>query len=192
MKKPFSLPQCSLHCQNNGQIKDIRFISSPNHDYRPKGTDIDVLVIHAISLPPRCYGCQYVEDFFTNRLDANIHPYFANIADSKVSSHFYIKRNGEIIQFVPTHCRAWHSGKSMFHGRQRVNDFSIGIELEGCDEHAFESIQYTSLIKLTHCLQTAYPLITATNIVGHSDIAPDRKTDPGPCFDWNRYFQSIQ
>ncbi len=180
------------HCQHNGRVHGIRATPSPNHDDRPQNTTIDVLVIHAISLPPRCYGNQYVENLFTNRLDANAHPYFVNIAESKVSAHFYIKRDGEIIQFVATHCRAWHAGKSVFKGRQRVNDFSIGIELEGCDEHEFETSQYASLAILTRCLRTAYPLIIRENIIGHSDISVGRKTDPGPFFDWQCYFQAIQ
>ncbi|WP_424946103.1 1,6-anhydro-N-acetylmuramyl-L-alanine amidase AmpD [Candidatus Spongiihabitans sp.] len=179
------------YCCDNGWVNGARFIASPNHDQRPDHTDIDVLVIHAISLPPQCYGNQYVEDFFAGRLDANADPYFMDLAGQKASAHFYIKRSGEMIQFVATHCRAWHAGKSIFKGRQQVNNFSIGVELEGCDEHEFEDPQYAVLGALTLCLQTAYPLIATENIVGHSDIAPHRKTDPGPCFDWNRYFKSI-
>ena len=184
-------PSNYLYYHNRGWVRGAKVIPSPNHDHRPASTEIDVLVIHAISLPPRCYGTQYVEDLFTNRLDTDIHPAFMDIADRAVSSHFYIKRDGEVIQFVATHRRAWHAGKSIFNGRQRVNDFSIGIELEGCDEDEFEPPQYEVLAKLTKCLQSTYPLITSANIVGHSDIAPNRKTDPGPFFDWIRYFQSI-
>ncbi len=180
------------HCQDSGWVDGARLIQSPNYDQRPERTDIEVLVIHAISLPPRCYGNQYVEDLFSNRLDATTHPYFIGIANRKVSAHFYIKRSGELIQFVATHHRAWHAGESVLKGRQRVNDFSIGIELEGCDEEAFLARQYAVLGALTRCLQTAYPLITPENVVGHSAVSPQRKTDPGPCFDWDRYFQSIK
>lgn len=188
--KKSAIPRLS-HCHSNGWVHGVRVIPSPNHDHRPENTKIDVLVIHAISLPPQCYGNQYVEELFTNRLDTHAHPCFIDLAGQKVSTHFYIKRDGEIIQFVATHCRAWHAGKSCLNGRQQVNDFSIGIELEGCDEHEFEARQYAGLVTLTRCLQTAYPLITLNNIVGHSNISPDRKTDPGCCFDWQRYLQSI-
>ncbi|WP_423910514.1 1,6-anhydro-N-acetylmuramyl-L-alanine amidase AmpD [Candidatus Spongiihabitans sp.] len=189
MEKPIA---SSLgYCHKRGLVNGARLIASPNHDQRPDNTEIDVLVIHAISLPPQCYGNQYVEDLFTGRLDANADPYFMDLAGQKVSSHFYIKRSGEIIQFVATHRRAWHAGKSIFNGRQRVNDFSIGVELEGCDQHEFENPQYAVLGELTLCLQTVYPLITPENIVGHDAISPHRKTDPGPCFDWSRYFNSI-
>lgn len=189
MEKPLARPLD--YCHKNGLVNGARLIASPNHDQRPDNTEIEVLVIHAISLPPQCYGNQYVEDLFTCQLDANAHPYFNDLASQKVSAHFYIKRTGEIIQFVATHRRAWHAGESIFKGRQRVNDFSIGVELEGCDAHEFENAQYTVLGALTLCLQTAYPLITTANIVGHSDIAPGRKTDPGPLFDWSRYFDSL-
>ncbi len=180
------------HNARSGLLDGTRFIPSPNHDQRCSSSGIDVLVIHAISLPPQCYGNQFVEELFTNRLNPAAHPYFKDIAERKVSSHFYIKRCGEIIQFVPTHRRAWHAGVSSFNGRDQVNDFSIGIELEGCDAHEFEELQYASLQELTRCIQTACPRIETKNIVGHSQIAPGRKTDPGPCFDWQRYLQSIQ
>lgn len=178
------------HDKNTGLI-DCRQIGSPNYDQRSVDAQIEVLVIHAISLPPQCYGNNYVEDFFQNTLDKNAHPYFEDIADRNVSSHFYIKRGGELIQFVSTSDRAWHAGESDFKERKVVNDFSIGIELEGCDEHQFESVQYSKLVALTHCLQRSYPLIDKENIVGHSDISPGRKTDPGLYFDWNVYLESI-
>ncbi len=176
---------------HSGCVEDIQFIPSPNFDTRPDQGQIDVLVIHSISLPPQCYGNNYVEDLFSNCLDPTAHDYFADIAERKVSAHFYIKRVGEIIQFVPTHNRAWHAGDSTFKGREKVNNFSIGIELEGCDQHEFEDTQYQSLTLLSQCILQSYPLITAENIVGHSDISPGRKTDPGPCFDWSRYLNSI-
>lgn len=172
-------------------VNGAKRIPSPNHDQRPDNSVLDVLVVHAISLPPQCYGNRYVEDLFTNQLDADADPYFRDLAVQKLSSHFYIKRSGELIQFVATHRRAWHAGKASFKGRQQVNDFSIGVELEGCDEDEFENRQYAVLAALTRCLQIAYPAMTADNIVGHSDIAPGRKTDPGACFDWQRYFKSI-
>ncbi len=175
------------HCADSGRVQDACFIPSPNFDERPDRLDVSVLVIHAISLPPGCYHNQYVEDLFTNCLDPGAHPYFEHIAELAVSAHFYIERKGRLIQFVPTHHRAWHAGLSVFRGRPRVNDFSIGIELEGSDRDEFESAQYLSLARLTRCLLSAYPKITPDHIIGHSDIAPGRKTDPGPRFDWNRY-----
>ena len=181
-----------LHDAQTGLVSSAKLIASPNHDERPTGTKIDVLVIHAISLPPQCYGEEFVEDYFTNRLDRNAHPYFLEIAVRKVSSHFFIKRGGEITQFVPTHLRAWHAGKSSFRGQHAVNNFSIGVELEGCDEHEFEDAQYLTLSSLTKCLQVDFPLITTDRIVGHSDISPGRKTDPGPCFKWEEYYRAMQ
>ncbi len=170
----------------SGQVTPARFIPSPNCDQRPAEIAIEVLIIHAISLPPRQYGGEYIQQFFTNRLDFNAHPYFANLRDMKVSAHFVIMRDGELLQFVATHQRAWHAGKSNFQGRAAVNDFSIGIELEGCDEAPFEPAQYDTLSNLIRVLTNAYPRIRQEHIVGHSDIAADRKTDPGPCFDWSQ------
>ena len=175
----------------SGLVAPARFIASPNRDQRPDETEIDVVVLHAISLPPRQYGGVFIEQFFTNRLDTTAHPYFAELRDLKVSAHFLIKRNGELIQFVPTRERAWHAGESTFRGREKVNDFSLGIELEGCDEEPFETPQYDSLSNLIQCLMNAHPAIRPDHIVGHNDIAPDRKTDPGPCFDWTRLRESI-
>ena len=170
----------------SGRVAPARFAASPNCDRRPNETEIDVLVLHAISLPPRCYNGDYIEQFFTNRLDFKSHPYFAQLQEVKVSAHFLIKRSGELLQFVATHKRAWHAGQSSFCGRQEVNDFSLGIELEGCDEEPFESTQYDVLINLTRFLMDCYPAILPHHIVGHNDIAPNRKTDPGACFDWQR------
>ena len=176
-----------FHNKDTGIVENVCQVPSPNFDERPESSRVNVLVVHAISLPPRSYGGSFIEDFFSNCLDCNAHPYFNEIADLKVSSHFLIDRTGLITQFVATHYRAWHAGDSSFNGADRVNDFGIGIELEGCDEDPFESGQYKSLVNLTRCLQDAYPEITGNRIVGHSDISPGRKTDPGPCFEWNTY-----
>ena len=172
---------------NTGLLDAARYICSPNCDARPHGVEVDALVIHAISLPPGQFGGGFVEDFFCNRLDPAAHTYFAEICELAVSAHFFIRRDGGLLQFVPTVQRAWHAGVSSLAGREQVNDFSIGIELEGTDEGAFEDVQYQVLAELTKCLITTYPSITTQRIVGHSDVAPGRKTDPGPGFDWQRY-----
>ena len=160
---------------------------SPNCDARPDGVKVDLLVIHNISLPPGEFGGHWIEDLFTNRLDPSAHPYFAEIADLQVSAHLLLHRDGTAIQFVPLEQRAWHAGVSSFCDRERCNDFSIGIELEGSDDTPFSHAQYEALCGLTREIQQRFPAITAERIVGHSDIAPGRKTDPGPCFDWVRY-----
>lgn len=175
--------------RKSGWISGVRRVSSPNHDQRPNGVAIDLLVIHNISLPPEQFGGTEIEKFFTNQLDIDAHPYFAQLKDVKVSSHFLIRREGEIVQFVPCRERAWHAGVSNWQGRDRCNDFSIGIELEGSDLVPFSERQYESLTKLTRCLQRTYPL---RDIAGHSDIAPGRKTDPGPFFDWVQYRASLK
>lgn len=167
----------------DGWLRGARRIDSPNHDARPNGTSISMLVVHAISLPPAQFGSDDIEHLFTNTLDPNAHPYFAQISPQRVSAHFLIRRDGELIQFVACAQRAWHAGVSSWEGRERCNDFSIGIELEGCDELPFEEAQYQRLVELITCLRQCYPIAT---VVGHSDIAPGRKTDPGPCFDWSR------
>ena len=143
-------------------------------------------MIHAISLPPGCYGGDHVERLFTNTLDARAHPYFAEIAEYRVSAHFLVARDGGLTQFVPIDERAWHAGVSCWHGRTACNDFSIGIELEGCDEDRFTAAQYTTLLALLDELGPQLPALTAERVVGHCDIAPGRKTDPGPGFDWAR------
>lgn len=173
-----------------GRITRCLYIPSPNRDRRPRGTTIDTIVIHAISLPPREYHDhrdKHITRLFTNRLDPTAHPYFAQLKNLKVSAHFLIRRNGELIQFVPTHMRAWHAGESAHRDRPAVNDFSLGIELEGSDHDPFTDPQYTRLTDLLLCLTAAYP-IPPQNIVGHSDIAlpPGRKTDPGTHFNWTR------
>lgn len=170
-----------------GLVEGVRFVASPNCDARPPGMGIEVLVIHAISLPPGEYGGSGIERFFCNCLDPNEHPYYKEIEALQVSAHLLIQRDGRITQFVPLHMRAWHAGQSYCEGRARVNDFSIGIELEGTDDTPFEDAQYGALTLVTHAIMDAYAAITANRIYGHSDIAPGRKLDPGPFFDWARY-----
>ena len=170
-----------------GLISPARFVPSPNCDRRPPPfSQIDMIIIHSISLPPRCYGGKYVEQFFTNKLNPGAHPYFAGIIDMKVSAHFFINRAGRLVQFVPTHLRAWHAGKSKAYGRENINDMSLGVELEGCDDEPFTDKQYVKLIALIDFLRGIYPLIIPLHILGHNEIAVGRKTDPGPYFDWKR------
>ena len=164
-----------------GYIEGVCFVPSPNSNDRPAGEKISLLVVHAISLPPGEFGGHGVEALFTNRLDPDEHPYYREISGLRVSAHFFIRRSGELIQFVPCDRRAWHAGTSGWRGRERCNDFSIGVELEGCDERNFEAAQYETLNQLIAALKQRYPIAA---IVGHSDIAPGRKTDPGPGFDW--------
>lgn len=173
----------SLVITDDGLAGGVRYLPSPNHDERPPGTQIELLVIHNISLPPGEFGGSAIVELFTNRLDPAAHPYYATIADHRVSAHFLIRRDGETIQFVPCGSRAWHAGASDWRGRGRCNDFSIGIELEGSDDTPFEDVQYEALAELARALRARYPI---ADIVGHSDIAPGRKTDPGPHFDWAR------
>jgi len=163
------------------------FFPSPNCDDRPTNVEPDTVVIHAISLPPGEYGGDGIIEFFLNRIQASSHPYYASISHLRVSSHFLVRRDGQILQFVPVARRAWHAGESQFKGKNAVNDFSIGIELEGTENSSFESSQYESLTVLTRLLMNSYPEITLDRIVGHSDIAPGRKTDPGPYFDWRSF-----
>jgi AmpD protein len=171
-----------------GFVINANFIASPNFDTRPHleqqhAADISLIVIHNISLPPSQYGGNGIIELFTNQLDPNEHPYYAEIHTRKVSSHFLIRRDGELIQFVSCLDRAWHAGVSNWQGRERCNDFSVGIELEGSDYEAFEVVQYQTLKKLVTAIKQTYPIL---GIVGHSDIAPGRKTDPGPFFDWTQ------
>ena len=167
-----------------GIAEGVRFVPSPNFDERPENARIELIVVHSISLPPGEFGGRGIEQLFTNCLDASEHPYYAGIAQLKVSAHFLVRRDGAITQFVPCAKRAWHAGASNWQGRARCNDFSVGIELEGCDEQPFEAPQYVALARLTGALRRVYPI---GGIVGHSDVAPGRKTDPGPHFDWERY-----
>jgi N-acetyl-anhydromuramoyl-L-alanine amidase len=160
---------------------------SPNQDDRPFGVEPELIVLHAISLPPGQFGGPFIERLFTNTLDPREHPFFAEIADLRVSAHVLIQREGFATQFVAFDKRAWHAGVSRWNGRERCNDFSIGIELEGCDEQAFTDMQYSALARLIGWLRGRFPRLTGEGaIAGHSDIAPGRKTDPGPCFDWAR------
>lgn len=177
-----------MRADARGWMSGVRRIASPNHDRRPAGARVGLLVIHNISLPPGQFGGDAIVGLFTNTLDTAAHPYFAQLQGVKVSAHFLIRRGGEIIQFVPCGRRAWHAGVSSWHGRERCNDFSIGIELEGDDYQAFAEAQYRALARLTRRLCRAYPISAVT---GHSDIAPQRKTDPGPFFDWGHYLRLI-
>jgi AmpD protein len=167
-----------------GWAADAVHLPSPNFDQRGEGRPISLLVIHNISLPPGQFGGPYIADLFLNRLDYNADPYFAQLKTLRVSAHFLIRRDGEVVQFVSARDRAWHAGASNFCGQERCNDFSIGIELEGSDFLPFEDAQYASLVALTAALKAAYPL---QDVAGHEHIAPGRKTDPGPFFEWPRY-----
>ena len=178
----------------SGLIKQATYIASPNCDARPDSVEPEAIIIHSISLPPGEYGNQYVQDFFCNRLDNDKHTYFAEIGHLTVSSHFFIQRNGSLIQFVPTQLRAWHAGESMCLGKPAVNNFSIGIELEGLDTgtDGYTEIQYQTLRELIACLQQSLPAIKPNNLFAHSDIAPGRKTDPGPYFKWDLVLEPNQ
>lgn len=171
-----------------GLIKEARFCASPNHDRREHHSKPEVIIIHCISLPPGDYNGNAVERFFCNQLDANEHPYYSDIKHLTVSAHFFIRRDGELIQFVPTTNRAWHAGESVCLGKPKVNDFSIGIELEGLDTdpNGFTDMQYRRLNELLNVLYQAYPSMNHGKLFAHSDIAPGRKTDPGPYFDWQK------
>jgi len=174
----------AITIDSDGIASGAAFIASPNCDDRPPDSAIELLIVHAISLPPGQFGGCAIEDLFLNRLDRSAHPYYASIADLKVSAHFLVKRDGALLKFVSCAKRAWHAGASSWKGRSRCNDFSVGIELEGGDELAFEPAQYETLLRLTAALRDRYPI---TDMVGHSDVAPGRKTDPGPHFEWARY-----
>jgi AmpD protein len=170
--------------RNSGIIMPARQVPSPNCDDRPAGSEPDLIVIHGISLPPGEYGGPWIDALFTNTLDPQAHPYFAEIHQLRVSSHLLIRRDGELVQYVPFHRRAWHAGVSHYKGRERCNDFSIGIELEGTDETPYEECQYHRLTEVIAALELAYPGLSRQRLAGHSDIAPGRKTDPGPAFRW--------
>ncbi|HEY5790343.1 MAG TPA: 1,6-anhydro-N-acetylmuramyl-L-alanine amidase AmpD, partial [Gammaproteobacteria bacterium] len=162
----------------------LPYRASPNQDARPPGSPVDLVVVHAISLPPGEFGGPWVDALFLNRLPADLHPYFAEVHALRVSAHLLVYRDGRAVQYVPLHRRAWHAGVSCFDGRERCNDFSVGIELEGLPGEPFTSPQYATLANLLGVLRSAFPGLTAARVVGHSDIAPGRKTDPGPAFDW--------
>ncbi len=173
-----------LELTESGVLKGCRFVPSPNCDDRPTDAQITLLVIHNISLPPNLFGGDAILRFFTNNLDYGAHPYFNTLKDVKVSAHFLIRRDGEIIQFVPCSKRAWHAGASCWGGRERCNDFSIGVELEGSDVTPFTDAQYSVVATLSQIIKAKYPV---EEIVGHADISPGRKTDPGPFFNWEKY-----
>jgi N-acetyl-anhydromuramoyl-L-alanine amidase len=166
----------------------MRIVESPNQDERPPGTEISLVVLHSISLPPGEYGGESIERLFTNCLDPQAHPYFREICGLKVSAHFLVRRDGSVIQFVPVERRAWHAGVSSWRGRERCNDFSVGIELEGSEDERFEDRQYAALTVLIRSLQQKHPL---RDIAAHSEVAPGRKTDPGAQFDWARLLAGL-
>ncbi len=174
-----------------GWVREARRCPSPNCNERPAGASVSLLVIHNISLPPGRFSGHFIDELFLNRLDYSVHPYFATLRGLAVSAHFLVRRRGELVQYVATSERAWHAGKSAFSGRENCNDFSIGIELEGTDERPYTQQQYRRLVMLSALLLRAFPDITPARIVGHSDIAPGRKTDPGPSFDWRRYRRAL-
>jgi len=171
---------------HNHIITSAKWCPTANYNERPTA-DIDMLVVHNISLPPEQFGGSYIEDFFCNQLDCTVHPYFETIKDLQVSAHLLIRRDGSVVQFVPFDKRAWHAGRSEFKGQVECNDFSIGIELEGSDHINYDKRQYEVLAQVTELLLQTYPAMNPERIVGHSDIAPGRKTDPGPSFDWPKY-----
>ena len=181
-----------LIIDDTGWLLNVDKAPSPNFEARPTGSAIELIVVHGISLPPRQYGGGYIEQFFCNRLNCSVHAYFEKIEDLRVSAHCLIERGGRLVQFVSFLDRAWHAGQSSWRGRDNCNDFSIGIELEGCDDEPYESRQYEQLARLVIALRNQYPALGEQSICGHSDIAPGRKTDPGPCFDWNRLNQIIK
>lgn len=176
-----------LRIHSDGWLESARRVPSLNCDARTEGMAIDMVVLHNISLPPNEFGGPDIEALFTNSLDADAHPFYAGIRDLRVSAHFLLRRDGEIMQFVSCNDRAWHAGVSCWQGRERCNDFSIGIEIEGSDYVPFSPVQYVQLADLLHALKSAYPI---RHVVGHNDIAPQRKTDPGPFFDWQQICRS--
>ncbi len=175
-----------------GWVSGVERVSSPNCDRRPAGEEVDLLVIHGISLPAGEFGTPYVEQLFTNRLTGGEEDGFEMLRNLRVSAHLFVRRDGHLVQYVPLESRAWHAGLSAFEGRERCNDFSIGIELEGADEVPYTDEQYRQLKVLIHCIREKYPRITEERIVGHSEIAPGRKSDPGPAFEWERLFRTME
>jgi len=175
----------------SGLLRGARQLPSPNCDDRPGGVLPELIVIHGISLPPGRFGGPYIDHLFTNALDPSVHDYFRDIAAMRVSSHLLIRRSGEVVQYVPLDRRAWHAGKSSYRGRQQCNDFSIGIELEGTDDQPYTAAQYRRLATVLRVLRRGVPSLARAPIVGHSDVAPGRKTDPGPAFDWTRLRQLL-
>lgn len=173
-------------------LSTARHLPSPNSSERPPDTAISLLVIHSISLPPGEFGGPHIDALFCNALDGGAHPYFAEICQLQVSAHLLIRRDGSIVQYVPFHRKAWHAGRSSFGGREECNDFSIGIELEGTDTDIFTPEQYRQLATISRLLLAQYPHLTEDRIAGHSDIAPGRKSDPGPGFDWEHYRKALR
>lgn len=180
------MSQASTFGVQQGQLFGARQVPSPNYNQRPQGTEIQLLVIHNISLPPSQFGGGYIEQFFQNQLDWSAHPYFQTIEGMQVSAHLLILRTGEVLQFVNFNDRAWHAGRSSYLAKSECNDYSIGIELEGSDDQPFTEAQYQALSQVTAAIRAAYPKI-GPHIAGHSDIAPQRKTDPGPYFEWHKF-----
>ena len=176
---------------DDGLIHPADRCPTPNQDARPEQCDPELVILHGISLPPGEFGGAQIEQFFANRLDWDAHPYFAEIRGMEVSAHLLIRRDGRLLQFVPFNCRAWHAGESSFRGRSNCNDFSIGIELEGCDDIDYADAQYACLIAVVQALHNAYPALDARSMAGHCDISPGRKTDPGPAFDWLRLYDGL-
>lgn len=172
-------------------LRGARFLESPNQSERPPGQAVDLLIIHNISLPPGEFGSGCVDQLFCNSLDTTAHPFFSKLTDLKVSAHLLIDREGAVTQYVPFDRKAWHAGESSFCGKTHCNEFSIGIELEGTDTEDFTASQYQALVQITKLLLKEYPCLNLDRIVGHSDVAPGRKTDPGPCFDWERYKSAL-
>ncbi len=175
----------------DGLITPARLCRSPNRDDRPADVTLDAIILHGISLPPGQFGGTEIEDLFLNQLDWDTHPYFGEIRGMEVSAHLLIRRDGELVQFVPFTERAWHAGASSFRGRARCNDFSIGIELEGEDETPYDDQQYAVLPKVLQALCSAYPNLSPRELAGHCDVAPGRKSDPGPAFDWLRLYDAL-
>lgn len=178
------MPPLAVH-RPTGLLTGARQVLSPHRDARPAGTATDLIVLHGISLPPGDFGGPWIEKLFNGHLPADAHPYFVPLQGARVSAHVLVRRDGEVVQFVPFHQRAWHAGASAWHGRVACNDFSIGIEFEGADEVAYEAAQYAAGAAVVRALLGAYPALCVDRIVGHSDIAPGRKTDPGDAFDWH-------
>ena len=168
----------------SGLMRGVRQIASPNRDARPAGVEADLIVVHGISLPPGEFGGPWIDRLFTNSLPADVHPYFAEVGSLRVSSHLVVARDGTVTQYVGFAERAWHAGKSIYRGREACNDFSVGVELEGTDTLPYDAAQYVALSEVVAALCAAYPRLSPDRLVGHSDIAPGRKTDPGPAFDW--------
>jgi AmpD protein len=175
-----------------GLLDWARQVPSPNCDDRPAGVAPDLIVVHGISLPPGEFDGPWIDLLFTNALPRDAHPYFETVADLRVSAHLLIRRSGEVVQYVPFQRRAWHAGVSSWEGRERCNDFSIGIELEGTDHSPYESTQYAMLARVIVALCRSYPRLSPRRLVGHSDVAPGRKSDPGPSFDWPRLRSLVQ